>query len=143
MNLDLHFHLLTEPVEYGHQTVNGEAVKLYVANAAKVRMINTGTTLSLASRKPFIVKNANDAGGQKCLGLLHVGVSAAEIAEDIAAAMHQFKILVCLAHCGNSIFKRFSRSPMRSISFFGVFMPCFAFFWKACKTQTRSSSCRA
>ena len=87
--------MLAELVEYGHQTVNGEAVKLHVANAGKVRMADTGATLGLARRKPFIVKNADDAGGQKRLGLLHVGIGTAEITEDIAAAVHQLKIVGC------------------------------------------------
>ena len=143
MNVDAHVYAPAQLIEHNHQTVYGEAVKPYVANAAEVRMTDTGTGLGLARRKPFIVKNANDVGGQKRLGLLHVGVSASEVAEDIAAAMHQLEIVACLAHCRNSFFNRFSRSPIRSISFFGVLTPCFAFFWKACKTQTRSSSCRA
>ena len=67
-------------------------------------MIDTGTGLGLARRKPFIVKNSNDAGGQKRLGLLHVGIGAAEVAEDIAAAMHPLEIVACLAHCHNCFF---------------------------------------
>ena len=143
VNVDLHIHVLAELVEYGHQTVNSEAVKLHVADAGKVRMADTGAALGLARRKSFIVKNADDAGGQKCLGLLHVGVSAAEVTEDIAAAAHQLKIVVCFADCYNSFFDRLSRSQIRSISCFGALMPCFAFFWEACKTQTPSSSCTA
>lgn len=103
-NVDPHVYAPAQLIEHDHQTVNGEAVKLYVANAGKVRMIDTGTGLGLARRKPFIVKNANDAGGQKRLGLLHVGIGAAEVAEDIAAAMHQLEIVACLAHCRNSFF---------------------------------------
>ena len=48
MNLDLHVYALAEPIEDGYQPVNGETVKLYVANAGKVRMIDTGTALGLA-----------------------------------------------------------------------------------------------
>ena len=43
--------------------------------------------------------------------------------------------------------KRLTRSmeeSIRSISFVGVLMPCFAFFlWKACATHSRSPSCSA
>ncbi len=56
MNIDLHVYVLAELVEHGHQRVNGEAVKLYVANAAKVPMTDTGTEFSLARRRPFIVR---------------------------------------------------------------------------------------
>ena len=96
MNADPHVHSPAQLIEHDHQTVNGEAVKLYVANAAKVRVTDTGTGLGLARRKPFIVKNPNDAGGQKRLGLLHVGVNTSEVTEDIAAAMRQLEIVVGL-----------------------------------------------
>ena len=56
MNIDLHVYVLAELVEHGHQRVNGEAVKLYVANGAKIGMTDTGTEFSLARRKPFIVR---------------------------------------------------------------------------------------
>ena len=121
---------LAELVEHGHQTINGEVVKLHVANAGKVRMADTGAALGLARRKPFAVKNANDTGGQKRLGLLHVGVRAAEVTEDIAAAVYQPTIVGCLAHGCKSLVNRLSRSRVRSISFFGVSMSCFAFFRK-------------
>ena len=48
MNLDLHVYLLAALVEHGDQAVCREAVKLHFANASKVRMTDTGTTLSLA-----------------------------------------------------------------------------------------------
>ena len=99
MHVDLHVYLVSKLVEHSHQTVNGEAVKLYVTNAGKVRMTDTATILSLARRKPFIVENANDACGQKRLGLPHVGVSAAEIPKHVAAAIHRLRIFFCLAHC--------------------------------------------
>ena len=63
VNVDLHVYVLAELVEHSHQPVNGEAAKLYVANAGKVRVADTGAALGLARRKPFIVKNANDTGG--------------------------------------------------------------------------------
>ena len=64
VNVDLHVYVLAELVEHSHQPVNGEAAKLHVANTGKVRVADAGAALSLARRKPFIVKNANDAGGQ-------------------------------------------------------------------------------
>lgn len=63
MNVDLHVYVLAELVEHGHQTVNGETVKLHVANASKVRVTDTGTTLGLASRKSFIVRLDADGDG--------------------------------------------------------------------------------
>ena len=54
VNVDLHVYVLAELVEHGHQTVNGEAIKLHVADAGKVRMVDTGAALGLARRKPFI-----------------------------------------------------------------------------------------
>ena len=45
-NIDLYVYVLAELVEHGHQTVNGEAVKLHVANAGKVRMTDGIVTLS-------------------------------------------------------------------------------------------------
>ncbi len=100
MHVDLHVYLVSKLVEHSHQTVNGEAVKLYVTNAGKVRMTDTATILSLplARRKPFIVENANDACGQKRLGPPHVGVSAAEIPKHVAAAIHRLRIFFCPAH---------------------------------------------
>ena len=47
-NIDLYVYVLAELVEHDHQTVNGEAVKLHVANAGKVRMTDTGAVLGLA-----------------------------------------------------------------------------------------------
>ena len=47
MNVDLHVYVLAEFVEHGHQPVNGEAAKLHVANAGKVRVACvTGTVTS-------------------------------------------------------------------------------------------------
>ena len=42
VNVDLHVYVLAEFVEHSHQPVNGEAAKLHVANAGKVRMADTG-----------------------------------------------------------------------------------------------------
>ena len=47
VNVDLHVYVLAEFVEHGHQPVNGEAAKLHVTNAGKVRVACvTGTVTS-------------------------------------------------------------------------------------------------
>ena len=44
VNVDLHVYVLAKLIEHGHQPVNGEAAKLHVTNAGKVRMADTGAT---------------------------------------------------------------------------------------------------
>lgn len=48
MNIDLHVYLLAKLVEDRHETVNGEALKLYSPNAGKLRMTDAGPILSLS-----------------------------------------------------------------------------------------------
>lgn len=112
MNVDPHVYLPAELVKHGHEAIDREAVKLHIADAGKVRMADTGSCLGLPRRQAFVIENTDDPGGQQRLGLLHVGVSAAKVTEDIAATMHQLEIVLGFAHCCPLPLGRARRLPL-------------------------------
>nr|ADI18676.1 hypothetical protein [uncultured Acidobacteria bacterium HF4000_26D02] len=109
--------MLAELVEHGHQPVYREAAKLHIADAGEIGVADAGSRLGFTRGQAFFVEHPDDAGGEERLGLLHVGIGTPEIAEHVATAAHQLKIVVLFRHDSSSFFNRFSRSRMRSRSF--------------------------
>src|SRR5437763_129752 len=98
-------------------------------------MRNTRQLFGSARRELAPVQHAYDLGRENGACLLKIGIGTAEVAEHVAAAAHQFKII--LAHRRAS-FSRLIRSLMRSTSTCGVLIPLFDFFWNASITHTSS-----
>ncbi len=103
-------------------------------------MSDPGPGLGLPGCLFLGIEDFDDLRRQQRLGLAHIGVGIAEVAEDVPAAAHDLHGLI--SHCTIS-FTRRSRAWMRSISCFGVLIPLFDFFWKAWITHTSAPSCTA
>jgi len=86
-------HLLVEPVEYRHQPIHSEAIQLGVADAREVGRGYTGDCPRLAHGNLLVIQHADDLGREDGFQLLKVGVSVAEVAEDVAAASHDFDVV--------------------------------------------------
>ena len=102
-------------------------------------MRDAGTGLGLPGGQALPVEYLDDLGSQQGFGLPHLCVGMAEVAKHIPTAADQLQVVV---HRKVS-FRRFSRSATKSISALGVLAPLFAFFSKACTTQTSAPSCTA
>src|SRR5208282_6085853 len=90
------------------------------------------------------VERLDDFGCEDRFELLEVCVLVPQIAEHISASPHHFQLFAFRFHCHRNIsLNLFKRSLIRSISRFGVLMPCVDFFWKAWTTQISSASCTA
>src|SRR5271163_3464840 len=130
--------LLTEAAEDRHEPVDGEAREIDVADADELAVRDPGAGFGLPGAQLLGIEHLNDLRRQQRLGLAHVGVRIVEIAEDVAAAAHDFHVIA--GHCSIS-FRRRSRAWIKSISCFGVLIPVFDFFWKAWITHTSAPSC--
>ena len=140
---DLYVDLEPKPIEDRHQPADRKATQLGITDAREVCMVDAGSLLSLACRKPIVVQDGNNLRGEERFGLLDVCAWVAAVAEHVAATAHQLKIVLAVSPCCDSFFDRVRRSRIRSRSFRNVLMPCFAFSWKACHTQISSPSCTA
>src|SRR3954469_15923939 len=139
MNLNGDLDLLPKGSQDRHQPINGEPAEIGLADAGEIRCHDAGYILGRAHCQIALVKHADNTCSQQRPQLFPVGVRMTEVTKDIAAASDQFGIV-----CHRSIsFKRLSRSWIRSISCFGVLIPDFDFFWKACTTQMSSPICKA
>jgi hypothetical protein len=127
----------TQAVENRHQAIGRESAKVSVSDAREVGRGEAGSALSSADAQLITIECLDDLGRQQGLQLFEIGVLAAEIAEDVSAAANQFQSFTF--HLSAS-FSFFNRSLTRSISCFGVLMPCFDFFWKAWMAQISSAS---
>jgi hypothetical protein len=87
-----------------------------------------GSRLGLPSAQLLGVEDFDNLRRQQGLGLAHIGVGIAEVAEEVPAAAYDFHVVI--GHFNISVTRR-SRAWIRSISCFGVLIPVFDFFWKA------------
>ncbi len=85
---DRHFHLLAQPSQHRHESVDGEATEIGAADAAEVGGGKTGQLLGAADGQLLLVQGLDDAGGQDRAELFQLGVGKAEVAEGVAAAAH-------------------------------------------------------
>jgi hypothetical protein len=130
MDIHRYFDLLAESAKNRHQPIDREAAEMGAADAGKVGGSDPGQRMRVANGQVRIVKHADDAGGEDRAQLLAVGVGMAEVAENIAAAAHDFQIVGVIGHFSISLTRR-RRAVIRSSSCFGVLIPVFDFFWKA------------
>jgi hypothetical protein len=123
---DLHFYTRAEPIDDRHQAINREAVEVRIADARKIGSRDARTTVRAAHGQVFPVESLDDLGGQDGLELLGVRTLAPQVAKDIAAPPYHLEFFLFHRNISFSLFKR---SLIRSISRFGVLMPCVDFFW--------------
>jgi len=118
------FNVLVELTEYRNHAVDGEPFKPCIADARKLRMRHSRKLFGFTCRQGASVKDADNLRRNDSAGLFEVGICAFEIAENVAAAAYQFKIVV---H-DKASFNCLRRSRIMSTSMRGVFMPDLDFF---------------
>src|SRR5450756_2462489 len=107
------FDIPVELTEDRDHAVKRETPQLRVSDAREVGMRNTRQLFGRARSELASVQHADDPGRKNGARLLKIGIGTAEVAEHIATAVYQFKII--LAHRRAS-FSRLIRSLIRSTS---------------------------
>jgi hypothetical protein len=74
LNADCRLNVLVEPVEHRHKAIDGEAGKLRLPNARKIRRRKACEFMSAANGQFLIVEDADDLGGEDRLELFNFGV---------------------------------------------------------------------
>src|SRR5271157_3387199 len=64
LNANRHFNVLVEPVQHRHEAINGEAGKLRLSNARKIRRRKACEFMSATNGQLLIVENAYDLRGE-------------------------------------------------------------------------------
>jgi len=88
------------------QQVPGEAGQIGVADAGEVGRGNARLGVCGAYGQLLAVQHFDDFGSQDGLELLDIGAGMAQVAENIAAAAHQFNLFVFHPSTSLSFFKR-------------------------------------
>ncbi len=78
-----------------------------------------------ANTKTIAVEHLDDFSRENGLELLGIRILVSEVAENISAPAHHFEFFAFHRNISFSLFKRFL---IRSISCFGVLIPCVDFF---------------
>src|SRR5258707_876219 len=92
-DLDGKLHVLPQGAEDRRQPFHAETADVGTADAGKISMIDARHFLGLARAPASRIKGLEDRSRQDGFGLPDIRVGVAEIAEHVAAAAHQFKIV--------------------------------------------------
>src|SRR5579863_9078833 len=142
-DVDGQLDLLAEAAEDRHQPIDRETGEIDVADSYELAMSDPAAGLGLPGGQTLSVEDLDDLRREQRLGLAHIGVGKAEIAEHVAAAAYDVQRVVgTFGHCTISLTRR-SRASITSISCFGVLIPVLDFFWNAWITHTSAPSCTA
>jgi hypothetical protein len=117
-----HADLRIQPVHEAHQPVDGEPVEIGVADAHELALVNPGSLPGLTRGQLPVVQNADDPGGEECLGLFHIGIGLAYIAKNVAAAAHDLEIIFCFGHLPFSFRAAFTHETARVTLLIGLMM---------------------
>lgn len=87
------FYVLIQLAENLHQTVYCKTIDIRVAASRKIGGWYTNKDFGFADGQLSVIENANDLCGQDSAKLLKICVGLIKVAEDIAGAANQIKIV--------------------------------------------------
>ncbi len=131
---DLDIDPLAKSVDDRNQAVNRKSAEIGVANSGEIGGGDACPGLCGTNGEAFKVKDLENLSCEDGLELLNVSALVAEIAKDISAAANDLNCVFSISFFSfhlNCSFRPLRRFTIRSISDFGVLIPCFAFFWNA------------
>jgi hypothetical protein len=105
-HLDLYFDARTEPVHDRHEAIDGESPEVRISDARKIGSSNPSAAVCGAHAQALPIERLNDLSRQDRLELLNVRVVVAEVAKNIPASAHHFRLIAFHGNISFSLFRR-------------------------------------
>src|ERR1035438_7551451 len=102
------FNARSEAVDDGKQPVQGEAAQVGIADAGEVGGGDSCLSVGCADAETLTVQHFDNLRGEDGLQLSHIRAGMAQVAEDVAAATHDFNLFALHLRNSFNLFNRFS-----------------------------------